>query len=435
MFQMSEDARVRKRDLLQPKGPKLADQILQTQCKLLKKTDYADKVETERQALIRSWYIEEKREKELAEWKRKEEERKAEEEKRAREQFLLDQKRKEEQEKKKFDDECRRFNERRIQRERMLEELRIKESEWQAKEAQRVGIKQLSEHERLQEWRRMDQIRIQNEQLNKPRTGSQSSSDNSAPTPFPPPAGGPPPYSGPAQLRMNPEGMFNMLMVPAGPEPPPGPKRAVTLNVPHQPMAPPSSHTKAVHYRSKSSDRERERKERAPYGHTTAMKALQLENQSKPVPPPAAAAGQPSNGYSWLPQSKTSRSQVEGSYYSEQQIEPVKRTRHLSNPRRRDRSDPRRLSSGAELVSQSKENGVTGGLASSAAVMARSTDVNRLSMATAVPPPHQHVSHVSVVARQPQPSVMATKAAPAGRTVGQPNGSAPLDASLYSSFV
>ena len=438
VFQMSAEARVRKRDLLKPKGPKLADQILQTQSRLLKKTDYADKAETERQALIRSWYVEEKREKELAEKKRRDEERRVEEEKRAMEQFLLHQKRKEEQEKKRFDEECRRFNERRKERERMLEELRRKEREWQDMEAQRVNIKHRSEPERLEHWRRMEQIRIQKEQIDKQRTGSQSSPDNSAPTTYPPPTGAlPPPYSGLAQPRVNHEGMFKMLMAPSGPEPLNVPKRAVTLNVAHPQVAPPSSHTTHIgHRRSKSSDsraKEREMKEKAAQGHTT-MKALHLENQSKQAPSPPDATGQQSNGYSWLPQSKKSNSQVEGSYYSEQQIEPAKRTRHLSNPRRRDRNDPRRLSSGAELVSQAKQNGVAVGVTPNAAPMTHSTDLSRLHAATGAPPPHQPFSHVNSAPRQPQPSVTVTKAPPASRTVAQPNGS-PLDASLYSSFV
>lgn len=434
---MSEEARVRKRDLLKPKGLKLADQILQTQSRLLKKTDYAEKAETERQALIRSWYVEEKREKELAEKKRREEERRVEEEKRAREQFLLDQKRKEEQEKKRFDEECRKFNERKKERERMLEELRRKEREWQDMEAQRVNIKHRSEPERLEHWRRMEQIRIQKEQIDKQRTGSQSSPDNSVPTAYPYPTGALPPYSVPAQPRVSHEGMFNMLMAPAGLEPLNVPKRAVTLNVGYPQAAPPTSHTtKMVHHRSKSSDsraREREMKEKAAQGHTI-MKALHLENQLKQAPSPPDATGQQSNGYSWLPQSKKTNSQVEGSYYSEQQIEPAKRTRHLSNPRRRDRNDPRRLSSGAELVSQAKQNGVIVGVAPNATPMTQSTDISRLHMATGAPPPHQPFSHVNSVPRQPQPSATVTKVPPASRPVAQPNGG-PLDASLYSSFV
>lgn len=434
---MSEEARVRKRDLLKPKGPKLADQILQAQSRLLKKTDYADKAETERQALIRSWYVEEKREKELAEKRRRDEERRVEEEKRLREQFLMDQKHKEEQEKKRFDEECWKFNQRRKERERMLDELRRKEREWQDMEAQRVNIKLRSEPERLEHWRRMEQIRIQKEQIDKQRTGSQSSPDSLAPTTYPPPAGGLPPYSGPAQPRVSHEGMFNMLMVPAGPEPPNGPKRAVTLNVGHPQAALPSSQTaKVVHRRSKSSDsraREREMKEKATQGRTT-MKALHLESQSRQAPSPPDATVQQSNGYSWLPQSKKSTSQVEGSYYTEQQIEPGRRTRHLSNPRRRDRNDPRRLSSGAELVSQSKQNGVVVGMTPTAAPMAHSTDISRLHLATGAPPPHQPLSHVNSVPRQPQPSAMVTKVPPASRTVAQPT-SGPLEASLYSSFV
>lgn len=435
---MAEAARVKKRDLLKPKGPKLADQILQNQSKMLKKTDYAEKVESERHALIKSWYIDEKREKEQAERRRMEEERKVEEEKRAREQFLLEQRRKEELEKKRFDDECRRFSERRKDRERMLEQLRRKEEEWQVKEAQRVGIKQLSEQERLQEWRRMEQVRIQNEQRNKQRTGSQSSSENSVPAPFPPLTGGPPPYPGPTQPRVNPEGMFKMMMA-TGPLPSHVPKRAVTLDVGYPQVAPPPSHAKVIHHRSKSSDsraKEREMKEKGMQEHTT-MKALHLEDQSKQAPPPPATAGQQNNGYSWLPPGKKSQNHVEGSYYSEQQIEPVKREairRHLSNPRRRDRSDPRRLSSGAELMSKPTENGSVGGLVPNAAQLAHSTDMSRVPMTTGAPPPPQPTSHVNSVSRQPQPTATVTKAPPASRTAAQPNG-APLDASLYSSFV
>ena len=445
---MSEEARIKKKELLQPKGPKLADKILQNQSKMLKKTDYVTEAETRHHTHIMSMYNEEKREKDEAEERRKEEVRRAEEEKRAREQFILEQKRKEEEDRKKFNEQCRLFNMRRREREQKLEEFRRMEENWQRKEAQRANIKQLSEQERLEEWRRREQLRIQGEQRNKQnappmgqRSGSQSSPENSGP--IPPPMGGPPPYSGPTNRMANPESMFNMLMMPSGPPPSHGAKRTVTLVDAGRPQVHPvPSHArKVVHNRSQSSDskaRELERRANAAqaHGHTT-MTALHLENQSKHGPPPPTAAGaQRGGGYSWLPQGMKTRSNV-GSYYSDQLLEPVKRAeipRRRSNPNKRDRSDPHRHSVGAEVVLQPAENGPVGGLTGNPARLAQSTEMTRLPMATGAPPPPQPITHVSSVPKQPQPTAVVTKAPPVNRTAARSNG-VPKDTSVYSSFV
>lgn len=444
---MSEEARIKKRDLLQPKGPKLADKILQNQSKMLKKTDYVTEAETRLQTSIKSMYKLEKREKKEAERKRKEEERRAEEEKRVRERILLEQRRKEEDDRKKFNDQCRMFNERRRDRERKLEEFRKMEEEWHLKEVHRANIKQFSEQERLQEWRRRENLRIQGEQRSKQhplpvsqRTSSQSSSENSAS--IPPPVGGPPPYSGPTNPTANPENIFKMLMMPSGPAPSIGPKRTVTLVDAGRPQVPPAhSHArKVVHTRSQSSDskaKELERKVNAAHarGYTTVT-ALHLENQPRHDPPPPPAGAQRSGGYSWLPQEKKSRSNV-GSYYSDQLLEPAKREvirRRVSNPNKRDRSDPNRHSVEAEVILQPTDNGAVGGLTSNPARLAQSTDMTRLPMATGAPPPLQTTSHVNSVAKQPQPTAMVTKAPPVNRTTAKSNG-VPIDASLYSSFV
>ena len=397
---------MRKKALFKPKGPCLADQMLQDQSTKLRRTSNIADVENRRQTRVKSMYIVEKLEKEQEEKKRLEAERKIREEKEAMERYLEEQKRKDEEERKRFNEECKEFERRRLEREQMRDDLRRKEEEWQKKERERIQLGYLNEKERLEEWRRREQKRLQEERTRRQaeqHSSSRSSSENSNPVGHPPTSSGPPPYSSPmTQTRTSTQPIRSAPPPPGQTHPPPQIKTSSYHALPTNrtsnpltarpgqhtahsnpaisqthPVAPPSHPTphKIHHTRSHSSDARA--KERVSEGPTTQPE----RSKSSYQPPPA-------NSYSWLPRERKSKSTVgTGSYYMEHQVDPRKEVRrHPSNPgqvkprpQKRDRNDPRRLSLGEKELKQHQENG--GNLAKGTATrMAQSTDISRLPM-------------------------------------------------------
>jgi hypothetical protein len=390
-IKMTDEARRKKRDLLRPKGISVADQMLQAQAKVLKKTNHIAEVESRRQTRVKSMYIVEKLEKEQEEKKRMEEERKAEEEKRERERILEEQKRLDEQEKRRFEQECLFFEQRRRDRERRREELRRKEEEWRLKESQKLHIKNLSEKERLEEWRRQEHLRILEEQRSKQlpiqgdhRSNSRSSSENSNPGPHPPHSGGPPPYTVSSQPGAHPS---NHLLHPSqllsgGNPQHNGPALKFPGNSSQiQPIAPHRKY-QSHHARSLSTDSKAKEQRDKPL-ENGFVTALQLE--SKGVNKTTTTTNNHTNNfYPWLAKGKKAESTT-GSYYNEQQVGPKTDVRRRpSNPRKR--NDPRRLSFGGESRSSALENGMSELSSSSAVRLAQSTDV---SLMPTIPVKHQ----------------------------------------------
>ena len=383
---MTEEARQKKRDMLNPKGMPVADQLLQAQAKVLRRTNNIAEVESRRQTRVKSMYIVEKLEKEQEEKRQRELERKAEEEKRERERILQEQKRLEEEERKRFELECINFERRRQERERMREELRKREEDWRRKETQKMHIKNLSERERLEEWRRQEQLRIMEEQRNKqfhshgdhPRPNSRSSSENS----HPPHSGGPPPYSTtsqpgavlnnhlvhPSQLMVGPTPHHNGHVVKF----PVNPSRAAS-----------SGHQKRSHHsRSLSTDSKAKENRDRPV-ENGFVTALQLEGKQNKM----ATNNHSNNYYSWLPEGKKAES-TSGSYYNKQQVgAKTEVRRRQSNPNRK-RNDPRRLSFGGE--NRSSENGMSELSSSSAVRLAQSTDISAVPTVPLKQPSHTH---------------------------------------------
>ena len=267
-IKLAEEAHLRKKALFKPKGPCLADQMLQDQSTKLRRTSNIADVENRRQTRVKSMYIVEKLEKEQEEKKRLEAERKIREEKEAMERYLEEQKRKDEEERKRFNEECKEFERRRLEREQMRDDLRRKEEEWQKKERERIQLGYLNEKERLEEWRRREQKRLQEERTRRQaeqHSSSRSSSENSNPVGHPPTSSGPPPYSSPmTQTRTSTQPIRSAPPPPGQTHPPPQIKtssyHALPTNRTSNPLtARPGQHTCLLYTSPSPRDRQKSR--------------------------------------------------------------------------------------------------------------------------------------------------------------------------------